>query len=298
MKTTAFLWISLIAAIAFCMVLLITRSVQPKELVLPKEELQEKQVLQAFGFTDFRIDSTRLNALDKEPVSWLELIRSPKLVFRFSETMCDVCYLMELEMLKNYASAIGIENIVVLTTFERDRDAKLFRDRNHIPYHFFNLPQGAIHADIENFGYPYLFVAMGDTAKYFFIPEKKAPGMSEEYYKRMCMLFRDKTAEQENATLIFNRKSFNLGTLKSKEKVKVPVFILNRSEKTWEITDVSSTCGCTAVSTGSKLVPPGKVGEIWITYSAKEPGVFLQKVALTSSNPNNTHYVVVKGVVE
>ena len=66
MKTTPFLWISLIAAIAFCMVLLITRSVQPKELVLPKEELQEKQVLQSFGFTDFRIDSTQLNALDKE----------------------------------------------------------------------------------------------------------------------------------------------------------------------------------------------------------------------------------------
>ena len=46
-------------------------------------------------------------------------------------------------MLNNYASAIGIENIVALASFERERDTKLFRGRNHIPYHFFNLPHRA-----------------------------------------------------------------------------------------------------------------------------------------------------------
>jgi hypothetical protein len=108
---------------------------------------------------------------------------NPKLIFRYSEKNCDVCIDSVLVCLKKYSGSIGVENIILLASYEDITDLKLFRKFNKIGFEIFN----ALNIDelpIERLNTPYLFILDNTLrANCIFIPEKTIQKRTDSYFQ-------------------------------------------------------------------------------------------------------------------
>ena len=80
-----------------------------------------------------------------------------KLVFRFSEFSCNTCIDREIANLKQVASNIGKENIIILATYNSIRDLAVFKRINHLDLPIYNIPQNVFSTD--QVGGTFLFIA-------------------------------------------------------------------------------------------------------------------------------------------
>jgi hypothetical protein len=111
-----------------------------------------------------------------------------KLVFRFSEFSCNTCIDREIANLKQLASSIGKENIVLLATYSSIRDLAVFKRINHLDLPIYNIPQNVFSTD--QVGGTFLFIANTQQKAFMpFIPDKEDGNLSLEYYKFIAPLF-------------------------------------------------------------------------------------------------------------
>jgi hypothetical protein len=63
------------------------------------------------------------------------------------------------------------------------------------------------------------------------------------------------------------------------------------------ITSAHGTCGCTVPSYPKEPILPGQTGKIEIRYDTNRIGTFQKVVNLTTNETQNTHVLLIKGVV-
>ena len=126
-----------------------------------------------------------LKAFPNEYFSLRQVIGiGPKLVFRYTENMCQLCVDQEIDFLKELSLEIGPENIVVLASYRNLKflkNAKAFSDYHIKP---FNIKPNAMANMLEKVDNPYLFVTDESLEmKMIYVPEKNIPSMSQKYYE-------------------------------------------------------------------------------------------------------------------
>lgn len=87
------------------------------------------------------------------------LNKGPKIVLRYSEINCMSCVDSCLNYLRKYTNLIGVNNIIILASYNRHNDLISFKRINKlIPFAFYNTNFKALNLPIEDIGIPYFFI--------------------------------------------------------------------------------------------------------------------------------------------
>lgn len=129
------------------------------------------------------------------------LNEKPKVVFSYSVRHCDVCYKETIGQLKNAAELIGYENIILIGSYEKKREAFVFlRDQNiQFPFYFNNF------YDLFDMqvNYPVLFVLDNNLdVKYPFVPHKEFPTLEKKYFREVLWRYYHITEEDFNQVFL------------------------------------------------------------------------------------------------
>lgn len=109
----------------------------------------------------------------------------PKLVFFYSQLNCQVCVDTEIEKLKMFSKIIGIDNIVIICSYENRKDFLIFKKINNLNLKIYNLGlKNTLGLPLEKYNIPFLFMANSKfRAQDIFVPFKGFPSISDMYYK-------------------------------------------------------------------------------------------------------------------
>ena len=147
-------------------------------------ELSKYDTLQ-FGSEDRMVSSDlQLRDLGGNLTTLGSLISSgPKLVFRYSELNCNVCYQKVLDELSGLIKKIGPENILIITSYSNQRELYNFMRINNITKNVFNIGSATLGLPVDDYDVPYLFVLDRSLkTKLLFIPFKQNPVMTKKYF--------------------------------------------------------------------------------------------------------------------
>lgn len=110
-----------------------------------------------------------------------KMLKSKKIVFRYSELHCDACVDVQIKSLKKYKEKIGSTNILILADYDNIKNLILFKRLNSIKLPVYKLSE-KLNIELEKQNVPYFFVL--DTnfvAKDFFIPIKEIENYTDNY---------------------------------------------------------------------------------------------------------------------
>ncbi len=86
---------------------------------------------------------------------------------------------------------------------------------------------------------------------------------------------------------------YDFGSVNQGEKVDHRFLVRNRGDEPLTITQLHSSCGCTAATLSVKSIAPGKSGEVKVTFdSANFAGQVNKTVTLDSNDPRNPSTVL------
>lgn len=128
---------------------------------------------------------TNHNIKDRDSVINLKEIigKTPKLIFKFSETDCSECVKSEVINLDILSKEVGSENIIILTGFSNPKNFLLFRTKSETNIRAYNMENQILGLPIETENYPFLFIVDSSlNVNSIFVPFKEAPVLSEKYY--------------------------------------------------------------------------------------------------------------------
>ncbi len=95
----------------------------------------------------------------------------------------------------------------------------------------------------------------------------------------------DNAPDAKGAILKLEKNQHNFGDVKEGEVVDVTIKFKNVGDKTLEIKDVSTSCGCTAAILSSKILKPGKTGQLRVEFdSSNRSGHVTRTVTITSND--------------
>ncbi len=90
---------------------------------------------------------------------------------------------------------------------------------------------------------------------------------------------------REGAVLKLEKTQHNFGTIKEGDVVSVTIRFKNTGDKTLEIRDVKSSCGCTAAVLSSRVLKPNEEGKLRIEFdSSDRSGNVTRTVTLVSND--------------
>ena len=115
----------------------------------------------------------------------------------------------------------------------------------------------------------------------------------------------NRTAENPNAQnaepkFKFNESEFDFGTITDGEKVSHTFRFTNVGNADLVITSATASCGCTVPKHSKEPIPPGKTGEIEVTFNSegKGSGVSVTKDVTIIANTNPVQTILqIKAVV-
>lgn len=107
----------------------------------------------------------------------------PKLVFRYSEINCNVCYQKVLDELSTLIKRIGPKNILIITSYSNQRELYNFMRINDITENVFNIGTEDLGLPVETYDVPFLFMTDASLrTRDLFIPYKRNPEMTRQYF--------------------------------------------------------------------------------------------------------------------
>jgi hypothetical protein len=120
------------------------------ELFVKKQEL--KNYNERSRLTMF-MDSEVLNPVNlfdsnNTLIPIIELVKTPKLVFRFTEQFCRPCVELALESMRFMGDSIGYDNILIITDVENSKLLKIFIQTNKVIASCYSYP-GQFNFEIE-----------------------------------------------------------------------------------------------------------------------------------------------------
>ena len=114
------------------------------------------------------------------------------------------------------------------------------------------------------------------------------------------MVFLATTALAQKPTIVFNELEHDFGAFKESDGNQTTTFqFTNKGDVPLILNNVRASCGCTTPKWTREPVPPGKTGEIQVSYNPKNrPGSFNKSVMVRSNAENGTTVLRIKGSVE
>jgi hypothetical protein len=98
--------------------------------------------------------------------------------------------------------------------------------------------------------------------------------------------------------LSWDNKSIDLGTIHQNQPVEVVYRFTNTGSQPIIITDVKTSCGCTAAKHADEPVKPGESSEITVTYNAKAIGTFNKTITVTTTAAAEPNVLQLSGEVK
>jgi hypothetical protein len=106
---------------------------------------------------------------------------SIKLVFRFHERNCNACVEQALKSLMEFNAKIGVNNILIITSYQDIRKMKIFVQQYAPGIQIFNVNED-INIPLDKWDTPYFFVTDNTLkAQLVFIPIKEIQNYTWEY---------------------------------------------------------------------------------------------------------------------
>lgn len=232
---------------------------------------------------------------------------TPKLVLKFSEEMCDLCYAGQIEKLKLLSTEIGTENIILLVAFKGANDIKLLKKTYKIPFNIYNCTKSRLQkAPLDRYSAPYYFLinTKGEFSNYF-LTERSLPELTNFYFDQIKEVFKEEirntynNARPSNTEAGFANDSINLGIVKPDAILLSDVTIFNNGPEDLFIYDVSTSCGCIKVRWPLYSVRKSATATIQTKIIVDlEPGAkFIQTVRLVGNLPDKSRNLVFYGEV-
>jgi len=123
----------------------------------------------------------------------------------------------------------------------------------------------------------------------------------------MVMAFTPATATDNNAGAIkkspfaiivsWEKESYDFGNIEHSKPVTVNFTFTNKGDEAILVSDVVTSCGCTASDYSKEPVMPGKSSSIKVTYNAAATGAFTKNITVNFSDPVSKKLLMIKGVV-
>lgn len=209
------------------------------------------------------------------------LLKSPKLILRFSEQNCETCIESEVRLINQLNLS---SHVLGFASYNNLRMLKLAKAKYHIQFPLFFLPFGEnniMPAAKEELGKPYLFV-MGPElhAQYVMFPSLEYPEMSEKYYQEVAFLMEDSTGVKDK---IFDIGMIDLGEITKGKTYKASFKYTNKTSGLLVLTSVKSSCGCTVPRWDKKPLAEGKSSELVVQFTPEMLG-YNSKTVMVSHN--------------
>ena len=114
------------------------------------------------------------------------------------------------------------------------------------------------------------------------------------------VLFTLSASAQQNAVISFNETNHDYGTFKESDGIQTATFVFkNDGDVPLILNNVRASCGCTTPEWTREPVPPGKSGEIQVSYNPRNrPCSFTKSVTVQSNAKNATVVLQITGKVE
>lgn len=100
-----------------------------------------------------------------------------------------------------------------------------------------------------------------------------------------------------NAFIRFNDTNYDFGKIRYKNETKHIFVFTNPGKIPLVISNVETSCGCTAADWTKEPVKPGKSGQIMIKYDADFPGTFSKTITVHYNGKDSPAILKIKGQV-
>ena len=109
---------------------------------------------------------------------------------------------------------------------------------------------------------------------------------------------RDVAINAGSASISFDKKEYNFGTVKEGEIVKTTFMVTNTGKNDLVITNAQASCGCTVPNWPKKPIAPGKTGEIQVSFNTSgKPNRQSKSITLTTNTEKGREVLKISGMV-
>ena len=109
---------------------------------------------------------------------------------------------------------------------------------------------------------------------------------------------RDVTISAGAASISFDKKEYNFGTVNEGETVKTTFIVTNTGKGDLVITNAQASCGCTVPVWPKKPITPGKTGEIQVSFNTNgKPNRQSKSITLTTNTEKGREVLKISGMV-
>ena len=150
---------------------------------------------------------------EDETIELKELVQNERvLVLNFSEITCRSCIESEIEKIKRISKVIGPENVIILSSYERNSDLLIFKRLNRLTLPIYNRRDKNLGLQLdESKASIFILDSTSFKTELFFIPDKDTTKLSDEYYSIVKKYFYPRTkVHLRNA--VWGNFSFSCGT--------------------------------------------------------------------------------------
>lgn len=225
------------------------------------------------------------------------IFRRPAVVFRFSETNCELCIQTQLAALQEKMK-YNPTNLIGLASYSNKRIYKMISPKYdiHIPVYFIPSDESRflLTETNEAKGFPYLFVVDRELkANYVFTPSNDRLEATAMYYDRAA----DRVNRENAADIHFDRKMADLGNIRLQDTTAVRFYYTNDTPTPLIISEVKTVCGCTVPEWEKTPLASGATACLTVYFKPLAEGYNVKRVFIYHNLSNDPLAVTLKANV-
>ncbi|RHJ84855.1 DUF1573 domain-containing protein [Parabacteroides sp. AM08-6] len=221
-------------------------------------------------------------------------------VFYVPENYCNDCFIQEYNKLMKMPTKMQ-RNTIILTSFEKNRDVRLWVKDKEIKYPIYNCSDKSFLQEIASRGKISFFtVDTTYTLKHLYIPIIFIPEQSEEYYnfiKNNIFNINIEELSINNTKADIVKKKHDFGNISLGDTVFTEFSIKNIGDEPLVIKRVDSSCDCTITEWERKPVAPNTETIIKVKYAAYKIGSFSKRISVSTNTENGIIQFTIYGNV-
>lgn len=101
----------------------------------------------------------------------------------------------------------------------------------------------------------------------------------------------------DGSEVLWEADSHNFGEIPQNKPVSVDFKFTNTGDSPLVITEVKTSCGCTASNYPKTAIQPGETSKITVDYNAKKLGTFSKTISVFTNADEQTKTLYIKGTV-
>lgn len=120
----------------------------------------------------------------------IDVIGDVKFILRYSSFNCNTCIEEQIEKLKCYQDSLKLKNIILLVTYESNRQMGRYLKTNNISYKTYNMSM-ELAEQIIDIGSPYYFVIEKKNLRInkMFVPQKELSVLTDRYFRSVIFKY-------------------------------------------------------------------------------------------------------------